>query len=88
MSWDYKITDRALKQLRKLGHEPSSRILAFLDSRIAGSEDPRHFGKCLKGNLGEFWRFRVDDYRILCQLKDQELEVLVVRVGHRSDIYD
>jgi mRNA interferase RelE/StbE len=88
VSWDYKITGRALKQLRKLGHEPSGRILAFLDSRIAGSEDPRQFGKCLKGNLGEFWRFRVDDYRILCQLKDQKLEVLVVRVGHRSDIYD
>ncbi len=88
MSWDYKITNRALKQLRKLGHEPSRRIFSFLDSRVAGSEDPRQFGKCLKGDLGEFWRFRVDDYRILCQLKDREFEVLVVRVGHRRDIYD
>ncbi len=88
MSWDYKITRLALKQLRKLGHEPARRIFAFLDSRIAGSEDPRQFGKCLKGDLGEFWRFRVDDYRIICQIKDRELEVLVIRVGHRRDVYD
>ena len=88
MSWGYKIGPKALKELRKLGHEPSRRILAFLDSRISGCEDPRLFGKCLKGDLGEYWRFRVDDYRVLCQLKDQELEVLVVRVGHRRDIYD
>lgn len=88
MNWGYRIGPKAFKQLRKLGHEPARRIVAFLDSRITGSEDPRLFGKCLKGDLGEFWRFRVDDYRILCQLKDEELEVLVVRVGHRSDVYD
>lgn len=88
MSWGYRIGPKAIKQLRKLGHEPARRIFAFLDSRIAGCEDPRQFGKCLKGDLGEFWRFRVDDYRILCQLKDEELEVLVVRVGHRRDVYD
>ena len=54
MSWDYKIATPALKQLRKLGHEPTRRILAFLDERISGSDDPRRFGKCIKGDLGEF----------------------------------
>lgn len=88
MSWDYKITERAIKQLRKLGHEPSKRIISFLDSRIAGPEDPRRFGKCLKGDLGEFWRFRVDDYRVLCRIEDDHLVVLVVQVGHRRDVYD
>lgn len=88
MSWEYKISARALKQLRKLGHEPSRRILEFLDARVKGCEDPRQFGKCLKGDLGEFWRYRVDDYRILCRIEDGKLEVLVVRLGHRRDIYD
>lgn len=88
MSWDYKITARALKQLRKLGHEPTRRILGYLDKQIAGSKDPRKLGKSLKGELGEFWRFRVDDYRILCEIKDKELVVLVVRIGHRRDVYE
>jgi len=56
-------------------------------TRIAGGEDPRQFGKCLKGDLGEFWRYRVDDYRLLCRIKDEELEVLIVRLGHRRDAY-
>ena len=88
MSWDYKISAKALKQLRKLGHEPARRIFAFLDTRITGVEDPRQFGKCLKGDLGEFGRFRVDDYRILGRMEDSELVVLVVRIGHRRDVDD
>ena len=88
MSWDYEISEQALKQLRKLGHEPTRRIMAFLDRRVTGCEDPRQFGKCLKGDLGEFWRYRVDDYRILCRVEASRLVVLVVRLGHRRDIYD
>ena len=88
MSWDYKVTNKAFKQLRKLGHEPSRRIVNFLKSRIQGCDDPRQFGKPLKGNLDEFWRYRVDDYRILCRIEDKKLVVLVVEVGHRRDVYD
>lgn len=88
MSWDYKFTAKAFKQLRKLGNEPSRRIVRFLKTRIQGTEDPRQFGKVLKGDLGDFWRYRVDDYRILCRIQDDELIVLVVEVGHRSDVYD
>ena len=87
MSWDYSFSDKALKQLRKLGHEPSRRIVSFLKSRVAGDEDPRRFGKELKGDLGEFWRYRVDDFRILCRIEDGKMVVLVVKVGHRSDVY-
>jgi mRNA interferase RelE/StbE len=88
VNWEYRISDQALKQLRKLGHEPSRRIFAFLDGRVTGTEDPRRFGKCLKGDLGEFWRYRVDDYRILCRIEDDKCVVLVVRLGHRRDVYD
>ena len=88
MDWDYKFTSKAFKQLRKLGHEPSRRIVRFLKNRIQGTDDPRQFGKSLKGDLGEFWRYRVDDFRILCVIQDEELVVLVVKVSHRSSAYD
>ncbi len=88
MSWDYKISHKALKQLHKLGKDPARRIFAFLDSRISGTRDPRQFGKRLKGELAEFWRYRVDDYRLICRLEDDQLVVVVIRLGHRRDIYD
>ena len=88
MSWDYRITERAIKQLRKLGPQASQRVIAFLEERIQDSEDPRKSGKALRGELGEFWRYRVGDYRVLCQIDDGEFVVLVVKVGHRSNIYD
>lgn len=84
MSWDYRLTGRAIKQLRKLGPKASKRVIAYLDERIQDGEDPRQFGKALRGELGEFWRYRVGNYRILCQINDGELVVLVVKVGHRG----
>lgn len=62
-------------------------MLGYLDQRISGEEDPRRFGKLLKANLVGLWRYRVGDYRIICQIKDGEMIVLVVAVGHRRDIY-
>jgi mRNA interferase RelE/StbE len=76
-----------LKELKKLGHEVQREILAYLDERVAGKADPRRFGKGLKADLAGLWRYRVGDYRVLCQIKDKELLVLVVAVGHRKDIY-
>src|SRR5690606_5593578 len=63
VSWDYRLTERAIKQLRKLGPEASRRVIGFLDERIRGSDDPRQSGKALRGDLGEFWRYRLGDYR-------------------------
>ena len=88
MSWKCKITHRALKQLHKLGPEPARRIFRFLDTRIAGSDDPRQSRKARKGKLAEFWRYRVDDYRVICKIEDEQLLVLVVRLAHRREVYD
>ena len=88
MSWDYKVSDQALKQLRKLGPEGSKRIFAYLDKHITDCEDPRQFGKPLRGDLGDLWRFRTSHYRIICKLLDSELVVLVVKAGHRRNVYD
>ena len=88
MNWEYKLTAKAIKDLRKLGHESTRKIFKFLDERIQGCEDPRKFGKNLSHDLKEYWRYRVGDYRLLCEIKDDELVVLVVKAGHRRGIYD
>ena len=88
MSWVYRFDERALKDLRKLGKQAQREIINFLDERVAGDQDPRRFGKGLKAELAGLWRYRVRNYRILCQIQDGELVVLVVAVGHRKDVYD
>jgi mRNA interferase RelE/StbE len=88
MNWVYNFDERALKELRKLGTQAQRDIIAYLDERIAGEDDPRRFGKGLKAELAGLWRYRVGDYRILCQIRNRELLVLVVAAGHRRDVYE
>jgi mRNA interferase RelE/StbE len=88
MRWVYRFDDRALKEIRKLDPRVQRDIIAYLDERVAGTEDPRRFGKALKADLAGLWRYRVGSHRILCQIKDGELLVLVVAVGHRREIYE
>lgn len=87
MNWVYRFDERALKELKKLGSQAQRDILTYLDERVAGKGDPQRFGKRLKADLAGLWRYRVGDYRILCQIRNHELLVLVVAVGHRKDIY-
>ena len=85
MTWQIEFTPSAVKQLKKIGPEHGKRITRFLRNNIVN--DPRSHGKVLKGSLREFWRYRVGDFRILVQLQEQKLMVLVVHVGHRKDVY-
>jgi mRNA interferase RelE/StbE len=86
--WAYKFDRRALDELRKLDRQAQKEIIAYLDKRTATKEDPRRFGKPLRAELAGLWRYRVRDYRLLCQLKDDVLLILVVSVGHRKNVYD
>ncbi|MTE87214.1 type II toxin-antitoxin system RelE/ParE family toxin [Escherichia coli] len=88
MVWTINYSDRALKSLRKMDKQNARRIVDFMDLRIAVAADPRQSGKPLKGELGEFWRYRVGDYRILCELRDAELVILAATIGHRREVYD
>lgn len=88
MNWVYRFDERALKELKKLGYPAQREIIAYLDERVAGDADPRRFSKGLKADLAGLWRYRVGDYRILCQIQDGKLLVLVVAVGHRKEIYE
>ncbi|MGD1775595.1 type II toxin-antitoxin system RelE family toxin, partial [Klebsiella pneumoniae] len=73
MVWTINYSERALKYLRKMDKQNARRIVDFMDLRIAALDDPRQSGKPLKGELGEFWRYRVGYYRIMCEIWDIEL---------------
>jgi mRNA interferase RelE/StbE len=87
LAWAIDYSDRARQQLGKLDRHSARRILDYMDQRIAILDDPRSAGKALTGTLGTFWRYRVGDFRIICDIQDQAVRILVVRVGNRRDIY-
>jgi len=88
MAWRIDFDPLAEKELWKLGREPARRILKFLSERVARLDDPRSIGEALKGSkLGEFWKYRVGDYRIIADIQDGFLCILVVRIGNRRDVY-
>lgn len=87
MVWEIDYADTAKAQLRKLDKQMARRILDFMDERIAGLENPRSTGKALTGPLGGLWRYRVGDCRVICDIQEGALRVLVVQVGNRREIY-
>ena len=87
MTWRIEFDPAAAKELRKLGEMPARRIVEFLSTRIATLDYPRNLGEALKGKLGELWKYRIGDYRIIVDIRDDVLLILVVRVGHRREIY-
>ena len=88
MAWKIEFERSAERELAGLGQEAAKRILKFLHERVAPLDDPRSIGGSLKGpNLGTFWKYRVSDYRIVAHIEDNAVTILVVRVGHRRDVY-
>ncbi len=87
MAWTIEFNATARKQLRKLDREVARRLVGFLETRVAVSDSPRAMGKALSGRWGRLWRYRVGDYRIVADIRDDVLTVLVVRVAHRRDAY-
>lgn len=88
MAWTISYTATASKQLRKLDRQIARRIVDFMDERVAPQADPRTTGRALTGPLrGVYWRYRVGDYRIICDIQDGALCVLVIEIGNRSEVY-
>lgn len=85
--WTLSFEASAIKELKKLDSKTAERILSYLEERVLTAENPRELGKQLKGRLAQLWRYRLGDYRILCELRDSEFVVLVVRVAHRRSVY-
>lgn len=87
-AWRVEISGGARKALSRLDAQAARNILSFLNDKVAGSTDPRRIGKPLTGSsLGNFWRYRVGDYRVIADIQDATVTVLVVRIGHRREVY-
>jgi mRNA interferase RelE/StbE len=87
MAWRIEIDAAAQRELAKLDKSIARRVLKFLYQRVGQLDDPRKIGERLQGTLSEFWKYRVGDYRLICSLDNQQLVVLVLRVGHHREIY-
>lgn len=87
MAWKIEFDPAALKELSKLDKPVEQRILKFLRERVARLDDPRRIGASLQGTLSVLWKYRVRDYRIICSLEDDRLVVVVLRIGHRREVY-
>lgn len=88
MPWTIEVGEKAAGEIRKLDRQTRQRIMRFLSDRLARLDDPRSIGEALKGSeLGNFWKYRVGDYRIIADIDDGLVRILVVRVGNRRDVY-
>jgi len=85
--WTIDYSDTAKTQLRKLDKQTARRILDFMNERVIVRDDPRSTGKALTGPLGGLWRYRVGDYRVICEINDGSLRILVVQIGNRREVY-
>jgi mRNA interferase RelE/StbE len=88
MIWRVELERKAKHDLDYLDPQIARRILGFLFDRVALLKDPRSIGDALKGaELGEFWKYRVGDWRIIARIEDEQVRILVVRIGNRREVY-
>ena len=88
MVWIIKYTETSSKQLKKLDKQTALRVLDYMDERVALLADPRTLGKNIKGpKMGEYWRYRVGDVRVICNILDGQMTVLVIEIGNRREVY-
>lgn len=88
LAWQIEFDPDALKELKRLDRPVQIRLVAFLRDRLAPLDDPRSLGEALSGaRLGSYWKYRVGDWRIVCDIQDQRVVVLVLRLGNRREVY-
>ena len=87
MAWKIEFENAAKKDLKKLDRQAQKNIFQYLRNRIITDEDPRRFGDPLSKNLSGLWKYRIGDYRLICEIQKGKMVVLVLRVGHRSKVY-
>jgi mRNA interferase RelE/StbE len=88
MTWQIEFDPAAEKELKKLDKQVALRIIKFLKERVLTTENPRSLGEALRGSkLGELWKYRVGDFRIVCEIIDSKLIILIIKIGDRKDVY-
>lgn len=88
MKYKVEFTQRALKDLKKLDRHTAALILGWIRKNLEGCENPRLYGKGLTANRSGQWRYRVGDYRLLAEIEDNKITILILNIGHRRDIYN
>ena len=88
MSYSLEFTDKALKQLKKMDKATAALIIGWLEKNVQGCDNPRLHGKPLTANRIVQWRYRIGDYRVITEIEDNRLVILVITVGHRREIYN
>lgn len=88
MKYRVVFTEKSKKQLSKLDRSISALIVGWIEKNIEGCENPRIYDKGLLGNRSGQWRYRIGDYRAICEIRDDEIIILVLEVGHRKHIYE
>ena len=88
MRWTIEFDRRALRDLQQFDRVVQRRIVDYLTQRVAPAVSPRALGEALTSPFAGLWRYRVGDYRVICRIEEERLVVLVVRIGHRRDVYD
>ena len=86
-SWQIEISRTAEKQIQKLDLKAQESIAGFLRTRIMPAPNPRQLGKALHGDKKGLWRYRVGDYRLICDIQDRRVTILLLTVGHRKEVY-
>ena len=86
----YKVVydKKAIKSLSKLDKGQQKMIISWIEKNLVDTDNPKQHGKALKGNLKEYWRYRVGDYRILADINDDEIKIIIFNLGHRREIYE
>ena len=87
MAWTIEFVPAAAKELNAIGATQASRIVRFLSTRLSKLDDPSSIGEALKGRLGQLWKYRIGDYRIIADIQDKRVLILIVRVSHRREVY-
>ena len=88
MKYSVLFSKEALKELKKLDKYTASLILGWVRKNLEGCEDPRAYGKGRTANQSGKWRYRVGNYRLLAKIQDKNICILIIKVGHRSEVYD
>jgi mRNA interferase RelE/StbE len=88
LAWTVEISETAVKQLKKLDPQVARRIRDYIREHLVGDIDPRAIGIALAGEHSGFWRYRVGDWRLVCEIKDDRLVVALVELGHRKEVYN
>ncbi len=86
MNWKIKIDTTAIKYLNKIDKNIQEKLITGIDN-LSSIDNPRKIGKALQGKYVGFWRYRIGDYRLICEIQDKIITILIIKIGHRKDVY-